>query len=69
VAAGGGVPAGWPFDLPAVAQLRQGGLRLDRPVTFLVGENGTGKSTLIEALAAAYGMDVRGGHGGRRPVR
>lgn len=25
------------------------------PVTFLVGENGTGKSTLLEAIAPAVG--------------
>jgi predicted ATPase len=28
-------------------------LRLDAPVTLLAGDNGTGKSTLIEALAEA----------------
>jgi predicted ATPase len=66
LAASSGELAGWPFNLPVVAHLRHGGLRFDRPVTFLVGENGTGKSTLIEALASAYGMDVRGGHGSRR---
>jgi predicted ATPase len=32
----------------------------------MVGENGTGKSTIVEAIAAAYGADVRGGHIGRR---
>ena len=32
--------AGWPFDLPAVEALPE--LRFDRPVTFLVGENGSG---------------------------
>ena len=30
-------------------------------VTFLVGENGTGKSTLLEALAVASGFPVEGG--------
>src|SRR5439155_12118710 len=31
------------------------------PVTFLVGDNGTGKSTLIEALAVAAGFNPEGG--------
>ena len=30
-------------------------------VTFLVGENGTGKSTLIEAIAIASGFNAEGG--------
>lgn len=30
-------------------------------VTFLVGENGTGKSTLLEAIAVAYGFNAEGG--------
>lgn len=31
------------------------------PVTFLVGENGTGKSTLLEGIAVAYGFNAEGG--------
>jgi len=30
-------------------------------VTFLVGENGTGKSTLLEAIAVAIGLNAEGG--------
>jgi predicted ATPase len=30
-------------------------------VTIIVGENGTGKSTLVEALAAMCGYDEAGG--------
>jgi len=30
------------------------------PVTFLVGENGTGKSTLLEAIAPAVGAVTTG---------
>lgn len=56
----------WPFSLPPVRQLCSEGISFSRPVTMLVGENGSGKSTLIEALAEASGIDVRGGHGGRR---
>lgn len=44
-------PAGFPFDVPAIADLPP--LELDRPVTILVGENGSGKSTLLEAVAIA----------------
>ncbi|HEU0244039.1 MAG TPA: AAA family ATPase [Candidatus Limnocylindrales bacterium] len=42
---------GFPFDLPAVRSLRT--LRFETPVTLLVGENGSGKSTVLEALAIA----------------
>ena len=41
----------YPFSVPAVRTLD--GLDLDVPVTFLVGENGSGKSTVLEALAIA----------------
>lgn len=52
----------YPFILPVVQQLsRSGGLDLDGAVTFLVGDNGTGKSTLIEALAVAAGFNAEGG--------
>ncbi len=36
-------------------------LAFDRPVTFLVGENGTGKSTLLEGAAVACGFNPEGG--------
>jgi predicted ATPase len=39
-------------------------LSFTRPVTFLVGENGSGKSTFVEAIAEAYGINVRGGRAG-----
>jgi predicted ATPase len=56
--------SGWPFDLPAVQALPT--LRFDAPATFLIGENGIGKSTLIEALALAAGLNA---HGGSRNLR
>lgn len=44
------------FTLPAVQSVIQaGGLELAPRVTFLVGDNGTSKSTLVEALAVAAG--------------
>lgn len=36
-------------------------LPFSKPVTFLVGENGTGKSTLLEAIAVASGFNAEGG--------
>ena len=36
-------------------------IELTHPVTFFVGENGTGKSTLLEALALASGFNPEGG--------
>jgi predicted ATPase len=45
--------------VPAVAALEQ--LRLDAPITLLAGDNGTGKSTLVEAVAEAMGFAPEGG--------
>lgn len=51
--------------IPALSQLgepgRSSGLDLDQPLTFFAGENGTGKSTLLEAIAVAYGFNPEGG--------
>ncbi|MFC6044910.1 AAA family ATPase [Nocardioides hankookensis] len=54
-------PDAWPMTVPAVAQLAREGLELSPFVTFLVGENGSGKSTIVEAVAAAYGLSPEGG--------
>jgi len=48
----------FPFSVPAVREL--GPLELTAPVTFLVGENGSGKSTVLEAVAAAAGSPTVG---------
>ena len=48
-------------DLPVVRALAEHPLVFHRPVTFFVGENGVGKSTLIEALAVALGFNPEGG--------
>ncbi len=56
------VPGGdWLGALPVVQHLAAHPLDFHRPVTFLVGENGVGKSTLIEALAVALGFNPEGG--------
>lgn len=48
-------PSVWPYTIPAVAQIvREKGLEIAHGVTFLVGENGSGKSTIVEALAQVY---------------
>ncbi len=36
-------------------------IEMSKPVTFFVGENGTGKSTLLEAIAVGYGFNAEGG--------
>ncbi|MBQ9992079.1 MAG: AAA family ATPase [Firmicutes bacterium] len=48
--------------LPAVHCLQsRDGMEFEQAVTFFVGENGTGKSTLLEAIAVAYGFNPEGG--------
>ena len=48
--------------LPVVKSLRRmGGLDFTRRVTFLVGENGVGKSTLMEGIAVNLGFNPEGG--------
>ena len=56
---GAALPAEHPFDLPAVRTL--GERELTSPVTVFVGENAMGKSTLLEALAVALGLNAEGG--------
>jgi predicted ATPase len=51
----------WPATVPAAAQLLREGLELRPGITILVGENGSGKSTVVEMLAEAYGLDPQGG--------
>ncbi|MBL9147334.1 MAG: AAA family ATPase [Phycisphaerae bacterium] len=51
--------AAYPLNIPAIATL--GTLPLHPAVTFLVGENGSGKSTILEAIAVAVGLNPEGG--------
>ena len=56
----------YPFCLPF---LRDGlDLNFDHAITIIVGENGTGKSTLLEGIAALAGYDEAGGGKGYMPV-
>ena len=49
-------------DLPVVKNtIKMGGLVFDKPITFFVGDNGVGKSTLIEAIAIGLGFNPEGG--------
>ncbi len=52
------LPERFPFSLRILKDLH---LDFSSPVTFFVGENGTGKSTLLEAVAWATGLPVVGG--------
>jgi len=49
----------YPFCIPAMRNLQT--LKLNPEVTFFVGENGTGKSTLLEAIAVVEGFNPEGG--------
>lgn len=51
--------ASYPFNIPAVRQLEN--IRFHPSVTFFVGENGSGKSTVLEAIAVALGFGPEGG--------
>jgi predicted ATPase len=50
----------YPFSVPTISGL--GELNLDSRIVFFAGENGTGKSTLLEAIAAHYGFGPEGGN-------
>ncbi len=49
----------YPFCLPFVEGLDN--LELHPKVTFFIGENGTGKSTLLESIALSLGFNAEGG--------
>lgn len=57
----------FPFSIPVLQTTET--VTLDGPVTFLVGENGCGKSTFIEALARRCGIHIWKQRGGARTQR
>lgn len=61
----------WVYDVPAYRALKRAGqLDFDTPVTVITGENGVGKSTLLEAIALDYGFAAMGGpYSWSRPQR
>ncbi len=46
----------YPFNLPVLRETEV--IPFETPVTFFVGENGTGKSTLLEALCRKCGIHI-----------
>ena len=56
----------YPFCLPFLHD--EFSLSFDRAITTIVGENGTGKSTLLEGIAVLAGYDEAGGGRGYRSV-
>src|ERR1043165_7377943 len=56
----------YPFCLPLLTDEFE--LSFDKSITIIVGENGTGKSTLLEGIAVLAGYDEAGGGNGYRPV-
>ena len=59
-------PAAYPFCLPFLQTEFE--LSFERSITIIVGENGTGKSTLLEGIAVLAGYDEAGGGKGYMPV-
>lgn len=53
------LPDEYPYNIPLIKNFEE--LLFDKPVSFFVGENGTGKSTFIEAIAVACGLNAEGG--------
>ena len=50
----------YPFSVPTIASLPE--ISIHSRIAFFAGENGTGKSTLLEAIAAHYGFGPEGGN-------
>lgn len=50
----------FPLNLPVIQNLKE--LKLHPNVTYIIGENGMGKSTLLEGIAIALGFNPEGGN-------
>ena len=48
----------FPWTLPLIQNLE--GIRFEKPVSFFVGQNGSGKSTILEAIAAYSEVPLAG---------
>jgi predicted ATPase len=59
-------PEAYPFCLPFLAKGFE--VSFDHAITIIVGENGVGKSTLLEGIAALAGYDQAGGGKGYMPL-
>ncbi len=57
-------PQAFPYTVAVIASLQE--VEFSAPVTFLVGENGSGKSTFLETLATAIGSITVGSQGVNR---
>jgi predicted ATPase len=49
----------FPFSIPAIGNLPV--MEFHKDVTFIIGKNGSGKSTFIEAVAEWLGLSGQGG--------
>jgi predicted ATPase len=54
-----GTPSAYPLDIPCIRNFKK--LAFHPKVTYLIGENGMGKSTLLEAIAVGLGFNAEGG--------
>lgn len=57
------VEGDYEWEIPSIRNMitKKQVLEFHTPVTFFTGDNGTGKSTLLECIAASYGFNPEGG--------